>query len=173
MKSPTNDSSTHTEEIRLLQERDRQLLMSQTGVIEEETIIVSAKKKIVRDDSFQIPTKVRTSDALLLENDSSTASQSELSSDVISDSDIEQGMTREHMKAIRDKQVLKVFTLLFLNMAIARTDQGIVPALATTLKSTFNYSDTDIGQLGSLVYIGAVIGKEALSLRPLPSLIIL
>jgi len=48
-------------------------------------------------------------------------------------------------------------------MAVARTDQGIVPALATTLKSTFNYSDTDIGQLGSLVYIGAVIGKKAFS----------
>jgi len=44
-------------------------------------------------------------------------------------------------------------------MYVARTDQGIVPALNTTLKSEFDFSNIQIGQLGSVVYMGAVLGK--------------
>jgi len=44
-------------------------------------------------------------------------------------------------------------------MYVARTDQGIVPALNTTLKQEFGFSSTQIGVLGSVVYIGAVTGK--------------
>jgi hypothetical protein len=52
--------------------------------------------------------------------------------------------------------------MLFLTMAVARTDQGIVPALATTLKEVFGFSNAQIGTLGSAVYIGAVFGKNFL-----------
>ncbi len=34
-----------------------------------------------------------------------------------------------------------------------------MPALATTLKDVFDFSNGQIGQLGSWVYIGAVLGK--------------
>ena len=44
-------------------------------------------------------------------------------------------------------------------MYIARTDQGIVPALNTTLKLEFIFTNPQIGMLGSVVYLGAVTGK--------------
>lgn len=49
--------------------------------------------------------------------------------------------------------------MLFICMFVARTDQGIIPALNTTLKSEFKFSSVQLGKLGSVVYIGAVTGK--------------
>lgn len=49
--------------------------------------------------------------------------------------------------------------MLFICMFVARTDQGIIPALNTTLKTEFKFSSVQLGKLGSVVYIGAVTGK--------------
>ena len=59
----------------------------------------------------------------------------------------------------RRSRLAKVFFLLFITMYVARTDQGIVPALNTTLKTEFDFTNVQIGQLGSVVYMGAVLGK--------------
>lgn len=59
----------------------------------------------------------------------------------------------------RKKDLIKIFTLLFLMMFVARTDQGIVPALNTTLRQEFGFNEVELGELGSVVYIGAVVGK--------------
>jgi uncharacterized protein YfiM (DUF2279 family) len=69
----------------------------------------------------------------------------------ISDSDTDE---------IRRKKVVKIFMLLFLMMFAARTDQGIVPALSSTLRSMFGWDSVALGKLGSIVYIGAVTGKS-------------
>jgi hypothetical protein len=48
--------------------------------------------------------------------------------------------------------------MLFICMFVARTDQGIIPALNTTLKMKFQFTSVQLGKLGSVVYIGAVTG---------------
>lgn len=48
--------------------------------------------------------------------------------------------------------------MLFICMFVARTDQGIIPALNTTLKVKFQFTSVQLGKLGSVVYIGAVTG---------------
>lgn len=95
---------------------------------------------------------------LLVGDDTTTAS--EQSSVIMSDSDIESTLSHERAKEVRDRKITWVFVMLFLTMAVARTDQGIVPALATTLKEVFGFSNSQIGTLGSCVYIGAVFGKN-------------
>lgn len=62
-------------------------------------------------------------------------------------------------KAERHRKLGKVFLLLFVCMFVARTDQGIIPALNTTLKQKFQFTSVQLGKLGSVVYIGAVTGK--------------
>jgi hypothetical protein len=44
-------------------------------------------------------------------------------------------------------------------MFVARTDQGIIPALNSTLKEEFKFTSVQLGKMGSAVYIGAVSGK--------------
>jgi hypothetical protein len=63
-------------------------------------------------------------------------------------------------KAERHKVLSKIFLMLFICMFVARTDQGIIPALNTTLKQKFNFTSVQLGKLGSCVYIGAVTGKS-------------
>ena len=38
-------------------------------------------------------------------------------------------------------------------------DNGIVPALTTTLKEEYGFDDVRVGSLGSLVYVGEVTGS--------------
>ena len=52
-----------------------------------------------------------------------------------------------------------VFLLLFLALFAARTDQGVIPAIATTLKKQFNMNSVSIGSLGSMVFLGSVVGS--------------
>ena len=59
----------------------------------------------------------------------------------------------------RNRQRSLVFLLLFLALFAARTDQGVIPAIATTLKKEFNMNSVSIGSLGSMVYLGAVVGS--------------
>ena len=49
--------------------------------------------------------------------------------------------------------------MLFLALFAARTDQGIIPAIATTLKEQYGMSSLQVGSLGSMVYLGATIGS--------------
>ena len=42
---------------------------------------------------------------------------------------------------------------------IRTIDNGIMPAIATTLKEDDGLSDVEVGSLGSFVYIGEVIGS--------------
>ena len=44
-------------------------------------------------------------------------------------------------------------------MYVARTDQGTLPALNSTLKEEFNMTNIELGSLGSLVYFGAFAGS--------------
>ena len=108
----------------------------------------------MRDD-FNQPTR---KSQLLVGDETTTAS--EQSSVIMSDSDIESNLGHEQAKQVRDRKITWVFVMLFVTMAVARTDQGIVPALATTLKKVFGFNNAQIGQLGSSVYIGAVFGKS-------------
>jgi MFS family permease len=59
----------------------------------------------------------------------------------------------------RHKKISKIFLLLFICMFVARTDQGIIPALNTTLKKEFSFTSVQLGKLGSIVYVGAVTGN--------------
>jgi len=61
-------------------------------------------------------------------------------------------------KAARHRKLGKIFLLLFICMFVARTDQGIIPALNSTLREKFQFTSVQLGKLGSIVYIGAVTG---------------
>ena len=52
-----------------------------------------------------------------------------------------------------------MFAFLLLMNLIRVFDHGIIPALATTLKQNEGLSDVQVGALGSLVYIGEVVGS--------------
>ena len=51
------------------------------------------------------------------------------------------------------------FWFLFVMNFIRVFDNGILPALTTTLKEEDGFSDLKIGSLGSLVYLGEVTGS--------------
>ena len=51
------------------------------------------------------------------------------------------------------------FWFLFVMNFIRVFDNGIVPALTTTLKEDYEMTDLQIGSLGSLVYMGEVMGS--------------
>ena len=57
------------------------------------------------------------------------------------------------------KKKVLVFAVLFLTMYVSRTDQGILPALNSTLKKEFGMSNIELGSLGSMVYFGAFVGS--------------
>ena len=63
-------------------------------------------------------------------------------------------------EAEEHKKLGKIFLMLFVCMFVARTDQGIIPALNSTLKANFNFTSVQLGKLGSCVYIGAVTGMR-------------
>jgi len=52
-----------------------------------------------------------------------------------------------------------IFALLFITNFIGNFDHGIVPAINTVLKDEFNLNNVQVGSLGSLVYLGCVVGK--------------
>jgi len=65
---------------------------------------------------------------------------------------------QENARNARNRTKQIVFVILFIALLLARTDQGIVPAIATNLKKQFNMNSLEIGSLGSMVYLGATAG---------------
>jgi len=57
------------------------------------------------------------------------------------------------------KRLTTIFIFLFLMNLIRVFDNGIIPAIATTLKEREGLTDVQVGTLGSLVYIGEVVGS--------------
>ena len=57
------------------------------------------------------------------------------------------------------KVIFFTFLFLFVMNFIRIFDNGILPALTTTLKEDYTLSNLQIGSLGSLVYIGEVTGS--------------
>lgn len=53
----------------------------------------------------------------------------------------------------------RIFFFLFLMNMIRTIDNGIMPAIATTLKDDDGMSDVEVGSLGSFVYVGEVLGS--------------
>lgn len=56
-------------------------------------------------------------------------------------------------------RIKRIFIFLFLLNMIRTIDNGIMPAIATTLKDVDGLTDIEVGSLGSFVYIGEVIGS--------------
>ena len=50
------------------------------------------------------------------------------------------------------------FIFLLLALILARSDQGIIPAIATNLKEQFKMNSFEVGSLGSATYLGATVG---------------
>ena len=62
-------------------------------------------------------------------------------------------------KEARNRKRTCIFVVLFFAMFTARSDQGIIPAVATTLKDYYGMDSVEIGSLGSMVYLGATAGS--------------
>lgn len=57
------------------------------------------------------------------------------------------------------KRIKCVFALLFTSYFVCRFDHGIIPALNTTLKNEFGFTNIEMGSLGSAVFMGNVAGS--------------
>ena len=57
------------------------------------------------------------------------------------------------------KKIFFTFVFLFIMNFIRVFDNGILPAMATSLKEEQGLTDLQVGTLGSLVYIGEVTGS--------------
>jgi predicted MFS family arabinose efflux permease len=52
-----------------------------------------------------------------------------------------------------------IFLVIFLTSFFVRMGQGLIPALSTALKEDFGITNTELGTLGSFVYLGCVFGS--------------
>jgi hypothetical protein len=74
---------------------------------------------------------------IVLGDDSTSVSSKGDPEDLIRPSTVDED---PKLKQARHKQLAKIFMMLFVCMFVARTDQGIVPALNTRLKQEFNFT---------------------------------
>ena len=70
----------------------------------------------------------------------------------------ESARTEEELKRYR-KKISMTFLFLFIMNFIRVFDNGILPAMTTSMKEELDLKDLQVGTLGSLVYIGEVTGS--------------
>ena len=71
----------------------------------------------------------------------------------------QKSLSRKERKEQFRKKIKCVFwTLFFLNF-IRVFDNGIIPALVVTFKEDYGLTDSEIGMIGSLTYLGEITGK--------------
>jgi hypothetical protein len=71
---------------------------------------------------------------------------------------------REHTKKKENPMGVKIlFTIIFVTNLMINMDHGIIPAATEEVRRNFGVKNSQLGIMGSIVYLGLVFGKQILS----------